>query len=39
MVQVIVRLPDDLQVIDYVWVGLNVRGTPTNKAVITIQKQ
>jgi len=39
MSQVIVRLPDELDGIDYVWVGLNVRGTPTNQAVFNIQKK
>jgi len=39
MSQVIVRLPDELDGIDYVWVGLNVRGTPTNQAIINIQKK
>jgi hypothetical protein len=37
IIQVIVRLPDGLDGLNYVWVNLNVRGTPTNKAVLHIQ--
>jgi hypothetical protein len=39
MIQVVVRLPDGLDGLDYVWVSLNVRGTATNNAVITIQNK
>ncbi|HEX7313440.1 MAG TPA: Calx-beta domain-containing protein [Pyrinomonadaceae bacterium] len=39
LTQVTVRLPDELDGLEYVWVSLNVRGTLTNKAVITLQKQ
>ncbi len=39
MIQVIVRLPDGLDGLEYVWVGLTVRGTPTNQAIINIQKK
>jgi len=37
IIQVIVRLPDGLDGLNYVWVNLNVRGTPTNKAILHIQ--
>jgi Tol biopolymer transport system component len=37
LTQVTVRLPDDLDGLDYVWVSLNVRGALTNKAVITLR--
>ncbi len=39
MIQVIVRIPDGLDGLDYVWVSLTVRGTATNKAVITLRKE
>jgi WD40 repeat protein len=39
LTQVTVRLPDELGGLDYVWVGLNVRGALTNKAVITLQNR
>jgi TolB protein len=38
MIQVIVSIPDGLEGLDYVWVSLNVRGTATNKGVITLKK-
>jgi hypothetical protein len=37
IIQVIVRLPNGLDGLNYVWVNLNIRGTPTNKAVLHIQ--
>jgi hypothetical protein len=37
IIQVIIRFPDGLDGHNYVWVNLNVRGTPTNKAVLHIQ--
>ena len=37
LTQVNVRLPDELEGLDYVWVTLNVRGTITNRAVITLK--
>ena len=37
LTQVVVRLPDELADLDYVWVSLNIRGTVTNKAVIRLQ--
>lgn len=37
IIQVIVRFPDGFDGLNYVWVNLNVRGTPTNKAVLHIQ--
>ena len=39
LTQVTVRLPDDLNGLNHVWVTLNVRGTLTNKAVITLQSK
>ena len=39
LTQVTVRLPDDLDGLEYVWVTLNVGGTLTNRAVITLQKK
>jgi Tol biopolymer transport system component len=39
LTQVTVRLPDDLDGLEYVWVTLNVRGTLTNRAVITLQRK
>ena len=39
LTQVTVRLPDDLDGLEYVWVTLNVRGALTNRAVITLQKK
>ena len=39
MSQLIVRLPDGLESTDYVWVGLSVRGNPTNQAIINLQKK
>ena len=39
LTQVTVRLPDDLAGPDYVWVSLNVRGTLTNRAVITLRNK
>lgn len=39
LTQVTVRLPDDLTGLDHVRVTLNVRGTLTNKAVITLRNR
>jgi TolB protein len=39
MIQVIVRIPVGLEALEYVWVNLNVRGTATNKAIITLKTQ
>ena len=37
LTQVVVRLPDEAATADHLWLGLNVRGTLSNKAVITMQ--
>ena len=39
LTQVVVRLPDELDGLGHVWVRLNVSGTLTNKAVITIRSK
>jgi Tol biopolymer transport system component len=37
LTQIVVRLPDDVATADHLWLGLNVRGTLSNKAVVTMK--
>ena len=37
LTQVVVRLPDDAATAEHLWIDLNVRGAPTNKAVVTMK--
>lgn len=38
LTQIVVRLPDEAATADYLWLGLNVRGLLSNKAVVRIKK-